>query len=117
RTVELSGAPSSPADRHEVVYPNALHDEELARAIGLAVHVMRGLRRYRAALARQEPMGVARRSRLDHHRPLEANETVADLAVVMPRYALPGRKAQHLDAQIGALGNQLTACDRVIAAV
>ena len=111
------GATSSPADRHEVVYANALHDEELARAIGLAVHVMRGLRRYRAALAGQEPVDVARGSRLDHHWPFEANETVADLAVVMPRYALPGRKAQHLDAQIGALGNQLTPCNRVIAAV
>src|SRR6516225_4527600 len=53
------GATSSPADRHEVVCANALHDEELARAIGLAVHVMRGLRRYRAALAGQEPIDVA----------------------------------------------------------
>ena len=109
------GATSSPADRHEVVYANALHDEELARAIGLAVHVMRGLRRYRAALAGQEPVDVARGSRLDHHWPFEANETVADLAVVMPRYALPGRKAQHLDAQIGALCDQLAASNRVIA--
>src|SRR6516162_2076262 len=35
----------------------------------------------------------------------------------MPRYALLGSKAQHLDAQIRALGNQLAACNRVIAAV
>jgi hypothetical protein len=48
--------------------------------------------------------------------PLEANEAVVDLAVVVPRHALPGRKAQHLDAQIGALGDQLAAGDRVIAA-
>ena len=96
-------AANSPADRNEIVHANALHDEELARAIGLAVHVVRRLRRYRAALARQEAIDVAPRSRLDHHWPLEANETVADFAVVMPRYALAGRKAQHLDAQIGAL--------------
>ena len=69
--MEVPGATNSPADRHEVVYANALHDEEPARAIGLTVHVMRGLRWYRAALARQEPIDVARRSRLDHHRPLE----------------------------------------------
>src|SRR5438105_15665365 len=73
---------------------------------------MRRLRRYGAALARQQPIDVVR-SRLDHHRPLQANKTVADLAVVMPRYALPGGKAQHLDAQIRALGDQLAACDRV----
>src|SRR5215472_12497237 len=30
----------SPADRREVVHANALHDEKLALAIGLAVHVM-----------------------------------------------------------------------------
>jgi len=58
-----ASATSSPADRHEVVHANALHDEELARAVGLAVHVMRRLRRYRAALARHEPIDVARRSR------------------------------------------------------
>src|SRR6266851_7925284 len=95
-----ASAASSPADCNEIVRANALDDEELARAIGLAVHVMRRLRRHRAALARQEAIHVARRSRLDHHWPLEANETVADLAVVMPWYALSGRKAQHLDAQI-----------------
>jgi len=107
----------APADRHEVVHANPLHDEKLAGAIGLAVHVMCRLRRYRAALARQQPVDVTRRSRLDHHWPLQANKTVADLAVVMPRYALPGGKAQYLDAQIRALGNQLAACDRIIAAV
>jgi hypothetical protein len=37
--------------------------------------------------------------------------------MVVPRHALPGRKTQNLDAQIGALGDQLAACDRVIAAV
>ena len=39
----------SPADRHEVVHANALHNEKLARAIGRAVHVVRRLRRYRAS--------------------------------------------------------------------
>src|SRR5438046_471897 len=80
------------------------------------MHVMRSLRRHRATLARQEPIGVARRPRFDHHWPLEANQAVDDLAVVMPRHALSGRKAQHLDAQIGALGDQLSASDRIIAA-
>jgi len=98
---------ASPADWHEVVDANPLHDEKLARAIGLAVHVMCRLRRYRAALARQHPVDVARRARLDHHWPLQASETVADLAVVVPWYALSDGEAQHLDAQIGALGNQL----------
>src|SRR3984893_17475662 len=78
---------------------------------------MCGLRRYCATLARQEPIDAARRSRLDHHRPLEANEAVADLAVVMPRHALPGCKAQHLDAKIGALGDELAVSDRVITSV
>jgi len=80
------------------------------------VRLMRGLGRQRVALAaRQEPIGVARRPRLDHHWPLEAYEAVADLAVVMPRHALTGGKAQHLDAQIGALCDQLAASNRVIA--
>ena len=30
-----------PADRHEVVHANALHNEKLARAISRAVHVVR----------------------------------------------------------------------------
>jgi hypothetical protein len=60
---------------------------------------------------------VARRPRLDQHRPLKANETVGDLTVVMPWYALSGRKAQHLDAQIGALGDQFAAGDRIITAI
>jgi hypothetical protein len=94
-----------PAHGHEVVDANALHDEELARAIGLAVHVMRRLRRYRATLTWLKMIDVTWRPRLDHHGPLETNETVADLAMVMPRHALPGRKAQYLDAQIGALGD------------
>ena len=112
---EMSAGLASPADRHEVVHANPLHDEKLARAIGLAVHVVCRLRRYRAALARQQPVDVTRRSRLDHHWPLQANKTVANLAMVMPRYALPDGKAQHLDAQIRALGNHLAACNRVIA--
>ena len=41
--VKVPGATSSPADRHEVVHANALHDEELAWAIALPVHVMRRL--------------------------------------------------------------------------
>src|SRR5215831_16432683 len=115
--VEMPARLVSPADRHEVIDANPLNDEKLARAIGLAVRVMRRLRRYRAAVARQQPVDVAWRSRLDHDWPLQANKTVADLAVVMPWYALSGGKAQHLDAQIRTLGNQLAACDRVIAAV
>ena len=50
----------SPADRHEVVHSDALHDQELSCTVGLAVQVMRGLRRP-ATLARQEPIGVAGR--------------------------------------------------------
>src|SRR5262249_8257583 len=108
---------SSPADRDKVVHADALHDEKLARAVGLAVQVMRGLRRHRTALARQETIDVARCPCLDHHRPLKTNEAVADLSVVMPRHALAGRKGQHLHAQIRTLGDQLVAGDRVIAAV
>ena len=48
----MCGEPSSPADRNKVVHADALHDEKLARAVGLAVHVMCGLRRHRTALAR-----------------------------------------------------------------
>ena len=66
----MCGETSSPADRNEVVHADALHDEKLARAIGLAMHLMRGLRRHRTALARQETIDVARCPCLDHHRPL-----------------------------------------------
>ena len=69
-----------------------------------------------AALSRHEPIDVARCPRLDHHRPLKTNEAVANLGVVMPRHALPRRKAQHLHTQIGTLGYQLAASDRIIAA-
>ena len=48
-------AANSPADRNEIVHANALHDEELAWAIALPVHVMRRLRRYSAPLARHKP--------------------------------------------------------------
>ena len=57
--------PSSSADRNEVVHADALHDEKPARAVGLAVHVMRSLRRHRASLARQETIDVARCACLD----------------------------------------------------
>ena len=63
--VELAGALGLLADQHEVVHANSLHNEKLARAIRLAVHVVRRLRRYRAALARQEPVNAAGRARLD----------------------------------------------------
>ena len=69
-----------------------------------------------AALSRHEPIDVARCPRLDHHRPLKTNEAVANLGVVMPRHALPCRKGQHLHAQIGTLGYQFAASDRIIAA-
>jgi len=105
----MCGETSSPADRNEVVHADALHDEKLARAIGLAMHLMRGLRRHRTALARQETIDVARCPCLDHHRPLKTNEAVADVSVVMPRHALAGRKGQHLHAQIRTLGDQLVA--------
>src|SRR5215813_7512279 len=51
--------PSSSADRHEVVHADALHDEKPACGVGLTVHVMRSLRRHRAALARPETIDVA----------------------------------------------------------
>jgi hypothetical protein len=91
--------PSSSTDRNEVVHAHALHDEKPARAVGLAVHVMRGLRRHRASLARQETIDVARCACLDHHRPLKTNEAVADLCVVMPWHALADRKGQHLQCK------------------
>ena len=59
--------------------PTTLHDEKPARAVGLAVHVMRGLRRDCASLARQETIDVARCACLHHYRPLKTNEAVADL--------------------------------------
>ena len=91
--------PSSSADRNKVVHADALHDEKPARAFGLAVHIMRGLRRHCASLARQETIDVARCPCFDHHRPLKTNEAVADLSVVMPRHALAGRKGQHLQCK------------------
>ena len=111
------GEPSSSADRNEVVHADALHDEKLARAIRLPVHIMRGLRWHRAALTRQKTIDVTWRPCLDHHRPLKTNEAVADLSVVMPWHALAGGKGQHLHAQIGTLGDQLTVGDRIITAV
>ena len=65
------GEPSSSADRNEVVHADALHDEKLARAIRLPVHIMRGLRWHRAALTRQKTIDVTWRPCLDHHRPPE----------------------------------------------
>jgi hypothetical protein len=56
-------ATNSPTDRYEVVHSDVLHDEELSWAVGLAVHGLLGLRRRRATLARQEPVGVAGRLR------------------------------------------------------
>ena len=91
--------PSSSTDRNEVVHAHALHDEKPARAVGLAAHVLRGLRRHRASLARQETIDVPRCACLDHHRPLKTNEAVADLCVVMPRHALAGREGQHLQCK------------------
>jgi hypothetical protein len=91
--------PSSSTDRNEVVHAHALHDEKPARAVGLAVHVMCGLTRRRASLARQETIDVARCACLHHHRPLKTNEAVSDLCVVMPRHALAGRKGQHFAMQ------------------
>src|SRR6516165_2377780 len=99
RTGGSAREPSSSTDRNEVVHVHALHDEKPARAVGLAVHVMRGLRRHRASLARQETIDVARCACLDHHRPLKTNEAVADLCMVMPRHALAGRKGQHLQCK------------------
>src|SRR5215469_8814737 len=55
---EMPARLASPADRHEVVHTNPLYDERLAGAIGVAVHVMRRFRRYRAALARQQPIDM-----------------------------------------------------------
>jgi hypothetical protein len=99
RTRGSAREPSSSTDRNEVVHAHALHDEKPARAVGLAVHVMRGLRRHRASLARQETIDVARCACLDHHRPLKTNEAVADLCVVMPWHALADRKGQHLQCK------------------
>src|SRR2546430_1877679 len=105
------------ADRDEIVDPDALHDQEFAGAHLLAVHVMRGLWRHRAALARFEEIFVPRRPRLDHHRALETDKAVADLVVVVPRDALPGREGQYRDAHVGALGDDLAAGDLVTPAI
>src|SRR5262245_51940380 len=88
---------SSAADRHEVIHADALHDEELAWAVRLAVHVMRGLRRQCAALTRHEPIDVARCPRLDHHRPLKTNEVVAVAAPsIVPIVQLSSAEAAHM---------------------
>src|SRR6516164_4999757 len=58
--------PSSSANRHEVVHADALHDEKPACGVGLTVHIMRGLRGHRAALARQETIDLTRCPCLDH---------------------------------------------------
>src|SRR6201993_343131 len=104
------------ADREEVVDPDALHDQELARAHLFAVHVMRRLGRHRAALARFKDVFVTRRSRLDNHRAFETNEAVGNVAVVMPRNALAGSESQYRDAQIGAF-DYFAAGDLVTAAI
>ena len=89
----------SPADRHEVVHANALHDEKLALAIGLAVHVMRRLLRHRAAFARQQPVDVTRRSRVDHIATLASADTAAPdtFAALLCRNPLPRDFAMFLD--------------------
>src|SRR5262244_2898309 len=85
------------SDRHEVIHADALHDEELAWAVRLAVHVMRGLRRQCAALTRHEPIDVARCPRLDHHRPLKTNEVVAVAAPsIVPIVQLSSAEAAHM---------------------
>jgi len=105
------------ADREEVVDPDALHDQELARTHLLAMHVMRRLGRHRAALARFEDIFVPRRSHLDDHRAFETHEAVGDVAMVVPRNALAGGESQYRDAQIGAFGDDLAAGDLVTAAI
>src|SRR5438270_10340547 len=102
------------ADREEVVDPDALHDQELARAHLLAVHAIRRLGRHRAALTRFEDIFVPRRSRLDDHRAFETNEAVGDVA---PRNASAGGESQYRDAQIGAFGDDLAAAELVTAAI
>ena len=49
------------------------------RNCGDYTHIMRGLRRHCASLARQETIDVARCACLHHYRPLKTNEAVADL--------------------------------------
>src|SRR5437588_6044401 len=79
--------------------------------------MMRGLRRYRAALPRLQAIEVPRRAGLDHHRALEADKAVGDLVVVMPRDFLPGGQGQYRDPHIGAFGDDLAGGDLVIAAI
>src|SRR5271155_2016714 len=105
------------ADREEVVDPDALHDQELARTHLLAMHVMRRLGRHRAALARIEDIFVPRRSHLEVHRVIETREAVGDVAMVLPRIALAGGESQYRDSQIGAFGDDLAAGDLVTAAI
>ena len=45
------------------------------RNCGDYTHIMRGLRRHCASLARQETIDVARCPCFDHHRPLKTNES------------------------------------------
>src|SRR5438874_12661122 len=105
------------ADREEVVDPDALHDQELARAHLLAMHLCRRLGRHRAALTRLEDIFGPRRSRLDDHRAFETHEAVGDVAMVVPRNALAGGESQYRDAQIGAFGEDLAAGDLVTGAI
>src|SRR5205823_6590283 len=105
------------ADRKEVVDPDALHDQELARTHLLAMHVMRRLGGHRAALARFKGVLVPRRSRLDDHRAFKTHEAIGDVAVVVPRNALADGECQYRDAQIGAFGDDLAAGDLVTAPI
>src|SRR5947207_5540034 len=112
--IKSSGAvPRRSADRDEIVDTDALHDQELARAILDAMHAMRGLWRHGAALPRLETVRVPRRPRLDQHRTLQAHKAVGDVAVIMPGHLLPRRQGQDRDAHIGSLGHDLAAGDLV----
>jgi hypothetical protein len=74
----------SAADRNEIVDPDALNDQKLARSIRFAMHTMGGLWWDGAALAGCQQILIPRRASLDHHWTFETDKGVGDLAVVVP---------------------------------
>ncbi len=111
-----SNKAGSAADWDEIVDTNTLDDQEFARSLRIAMHIVRRFRRYRTALSRRQHIVVPRRACLDHHGPFETDEGVRDFTVIMPRDTLPGSKRKHLDPQIRSIGDELAIGDLVVTA-
>src|SRR5262249_2631571 len=87
-------------DRIVVIDAHALQHEKTARPVVLAVNVVRRLGRNRAAVSAIQLVLCARRSRLHHHRPTQAEEFIADLRMPLPGNTLSGGERQHYDAHV-----------------